>query len=61
MDNPVEAITTVYNYPYKKVTIVEGAIPGQKKIVETFYNVTVYDKNGTLQEVTNSHQVSYLV
>ena len=47
--------------PYKTTTIVAGAQPGQRQIIETFFNVTIYDRAGELQHITNSHQVNYTV
>ena len=53
--------TAVYNIPYKTTHVLAGSEPGQKKVVETFFNVTIYDRAGQLQQVTNSHQVNYMV
>ena len=57
----VQPITATYSLPYKTTEVLAGDLPGQKKIIETFYNVTIYDRSGSLQQVTNSYQVNYLV
>tara|TARA_B100001939_G_scaffold303874_1_gene281846 strand:- start:499 stop:696 length:198 start_codon:yes stop_codon:yes gene_type:complete len=41
--------------------IFEGSHPGTTQIQSTVYNVTVYDINGKLQTVTNSHVINYTV
>ncbi len=41
--------------------VYEGATPGSTKVHSTVYNVTVYDINGRLQTVTNSHVINYTV
>ena len=56
-----QPITATYNIPYKTTQVLAGSEPGQKKVVETFFNVTIYDRAGQLQQVTNSHQVNYMV
>lgn len=57
----VQPITATYSLPYKTTEVLAGDLPGQRKIIETFYNVTIYDRNGSLQQVSNSYQVNYLV
>ena len=57
----VQPITATYSLPQKTTEVLAGDLPGQKKIVETFYNVTIYDRSGSLQQETNSYQVNYLV
>ena len=47
--------------PYKTTQVLAGSEPGQKKIIETFFNVTIYDRAGKLQQISNSHQVNYMV
>ena len=47
--------------PYKTTQVLAGNEPGQKKVVETFFNVTIYDRAGKLQQIINSHQVNYMI
>ena len=47
--------------PYKTTQVLAVSEPGQKKIIETFFNVTIYDRGGKLQQISNSHQVNYMV
>ena len=56
---PVTPVTYVQRYTNFKVY--EGSDPGTKNIVETVYNVMVYDKSGKIQTYTNNYQVSYTV
>ena len=37
----------------------EGRDPGELMVTATTYEVTVYDKNGKLETVTNTHQADY--
>ena len=37
----------------------EGKNPGDVRVIATTYEVTVYDKNGKLETVTNTHQADY--
>jgi len=46
-----EVVTKVY----------EGARPGTTQVHSTVYNITIYDINGKLQTVTNSHVINYTV
>ena len=39
----------------------KGRNPGDLQVVATTYEVTIYDKNGSLSTVHNSHQVDYKV
>lgn len=57
----IQPVTATYNMPYKTTEVLAGNEPGQKRIVETFFNVTIYDRGGKLQQITNSHQVNYMV
>lgn len=57
----IQPITATYSLPYKTTQVVAGSEPGEKKIVETFYNVTIYDRGGNLQQISNSYQVNYVV
>ena len=41
--------------------VYQGDVPGETKVVSTFYNVTIYDYMGKLQTVTNSHVIDYLI
>jgi len=41
--------------------VYEGTEPGTTQVHSTVYNVTVYDINGKLQTVTNSHVINYTV
>ena len=53
--------TAVYNMPYKTSEVLPGRTIGERMYVDTFYNVTIYDRNGVLQKVTNSYSVNYFV
>ena len=57
----IQPITATYNMPAKTTQVLAGSEPGQKRIVETFFNVTIYDRGGKLQQITNSHQVNYMI
>ena len=57
----IQPITATYNMPYKTTQVLAGSEPGQKKIIETFFNVTIYDRAGKLQQISNSHQVNYMI
>ena len=46
-----EVVTKVY----------EGDRPGTSQVHSTVYNITIYDVNGKLQTVTNSHVINYTV
>ena len=46
-----EVVTKVY----------EGDRPGTTQVHSTVYNITIYDVNGKLQTVTNSHVINYTV
>jgi hypothetical protein len=46
-----EVVTKVY----------EGDRPGSTQVHSTVYNITIYDVNGKLQTVTNSHVINYTV
>lgn len=46
-----EVVTKVY----------EGDQPGTTQVHSTVYNITIYDVNGKLQTVTNSHVINYTV
>ena len=46
-----EVVTKVY----------EGHRPGTTQVHSTVYNITIYDVNGKLQTVTNSHVINYTV
>ena len=41
--------------------VYEGTEPGTTQVHSTVYNVTIYDINGKLQTVTNSHVINYTV
>ena len=41
--------------------VFEVSHPGTTQVQSTVYNVTIYDRSGSLQQVTNSYQVNYLV
>ena len=41
--------------------VYQGDVPGETKVVSTFYSVTIYDYKGKLQTVTNSHVIDYLI
>ena len=56
-----QPITATYSMPYKTTHVLAGDEPGQKKVIETFFNVTIYDRAGQLQQISNSYQVNYLV
>lgn len=53
--------TAVYQRPYKQVQVLPGNDPGTKRYIETIYNVTIYDRAGVLQRITNSYTVNYVV
>ena len=53
--------TAVYNIPYKTTEILPGRHYGERQYVDRFYNITIYDRNGVLQKVTNSYSVNYFV
>jgi len=57
----IQPVTATYSMPYKTTEVLAGNEPGQKRIVETFFNVTIYDRAGQLQQVSNSYQVNYLI
>ena len=46
-----EVVTKVY----------KGDRPGTTQVHSTVYNITIYDVNGKLQTVTNSHVINYTV
>ena len=46
-----EVVTKVY----------EGDRPCTTQVHSTVYNITIYDVNGKLQTVTNSHVINYTV
>ena len=59
----VQAISGIAQTYIKKYTVdrVYAAEDGKKKVDQTVYTVTVYDSNGILSTVTNSHKINYLV
>jgi len=59
----VQAISGIAQTYIKKYTVdrVYAAEDGKKKVDQTVYTVTVYDSNGVLSTVTNSHKINYLV
>ena len=34
---------------------------GEHEIEKTFYSITIYDSNGNLKTVTNTHQINYII
>ena len=59
----VQAISGIAQTYIKKYTVdrVYAAEDGKKRVDQTVYTVTVYDSNGILSTVTNSHKINYLV
>ena len=59
----VQAISGIAQTYIKKYTVdrVYAAEDGKKRVDQTVYTVTVYDSNGILSTVTNSHKIDYLV
>ena len=59
----VQAISGIAQTYIKKYTVdrVYATEDGKKKVDQTVYTVTVYDSNGVLSTVTNSHKINYLV
>ena len=59
----VTAINGVAQTSIQKYTVdrVYAAAAGKKKVDQTVYTVTVYDSNGILTTVTNSHKINYVV
>ena len=54
-------IPTTYGHTHTVTKVYQGDVPGETKVVSTFYNVTIYDYMGKLQTVTNSHVIDYLI
>jgi len=55
----VSAIPTSYTSTQVVYRTYEGKNPGDVRVIATTYEVTVYDKNGKLETVTNTHQADY--
>ena len=58
---PISNVATSYTLSQVINRAYEGKNPGDLQIVVTTYEVTIYDKNGSLSTVSNSHQVDYKV
>tara|TARA_B100000131_G_scaffold322694_1_gene377616 strand:- start:3893 stop:4078 length:186 start_codon:yes stop_codon:yes gene_type:complete len=56
----VNGIAQTYIKKYS-VDRVYASEDGKKKVDQTVYTVTVYDSNGILTTVTNSHKINYVV
>ena len=59
--SPVSAIASSYTHKNVVSRVYESGIPGQHKVVQDVYVVTIYDAMGKLSTVTTSHRVDFLV
>jgi hypothetical protein len=55
------AIPQVYANNFSTINVYSSPVEGKDRVVETVYNVTIYDRGGNKQVLTNNHTVSYLV
>ena len=65
MSDIIPSVGAVVPTPITRQDVVtkvfEGSHPGPTQVPSTVYNVTIYDINGKLQTVTNSHVINYTV
>jgi hypothetical protein len=60
---PISAsVPTIINKPRNPITTITATgNPGEYKVNQTWYEVTVYDYKGQIKEITNSYRYSYIV
>lgn len=56
-------VQSVANVQHKKQIVerIYKTSDGDHRVEKTFYNITLYDSQGSLKSVTNSHQINYLI
>ena len=59
----VTAVSNVVHVSHQKQIVerVYKTSDGDHKVERTFYNITLYDSQGNLKTVTNTHQINYLI
>ncbi len=59
----IEPIHNVVNVTHRQQTVerVYKTTDGDHKVEKTIYHITLYDSNGVLKTVTNSHKIDYVI